>query len=237
MVRPTKSLVLTVGFCAGLLGEGLIFIHRQLTLAEQVLSEDFRVVALPEDGKGGSELEARLGLLPGVVSVKKVGPDEALSRLAQQDPETAHALAKAPLLPESYELSLDAERLGSLTGWAAQARSSEPAVKFRYKAMQAATILQLRFYERFLELCGILAFAGWMLGGAALLWAQAVPRPLNPSSGTGFAGAALGAAAALALAYPLKGVSPLWAWPQWRLQLLVLAAGAAGGWWVNCDEK
>jgi hypothetical protein len=82
--------------------------------------------------------------------------------------------------------------------------------------------VQVRFYRRFLTLAAVMAALGLAAASGSRL---ELKRGLIRSLAGGAGGTALGAAAALLLARQLGASSPLWAWPAWYAQVLLVGIG------------
>jgi hypothetical protein len=243
------TLLFLMGLCGGLLGEALLLMHAHCAKVENLLLEDFRILAFLDrkaDSARAGVVEEKLLALPGVEAVRYFSPEDGLSELNARDPELVKSVALLGdnPLPGAYEVRLDAERVGGLAEWLKSAQAIPEVKDIRYKPLQARAILQVRFYHRFLTLVLSLALCLWLLG-AALLLRRLAPEILSPSSASpaqwrgalwGAAPAGLGTAAGMAgiflMAIP-GDAHLLSAWPRTSSQAVLLLAGGLGGWMLS----
>lgn len=223
----------------GLAGQTLLFLERQAWKLEGSLREDLRVVlflhAGPEDSKV-KVIEEKLRAMPEVAEVRFVAADEALAALKREDPELVEsvALLDENPLPGAFEVRPAPEALPRLAAWVSTVRPLAEWFDIRYKPGQVQAILTARFYAHLLKVVlSALLCAGAALALSALssgLRHAHSPRAAARGALAGALGAAAGALLAAGLAWPLRRLELLWAWPAASAQLTLLASGALIGW-------
>ena len=234
-------LALLLGLAAGWAGETLLLLERHCTQAERLLREDFAVLLfLKEEPEASRQkvLAEKLLALPRVAAACYVSSQEALSRVRRADPELVESVTLVgdnPLQP-AYEVRLTS--LERLEEWLSQAQALADWADIRYKPAQVKAALQAGFYASFLNLAwsALLCLGGLM--AAAALWASrrgGLSRRGALAALSSAAGAGCGAVLASLAAWPIRAVSPWWAWPSGGCQALLLLGAAAAG-WVLCGS-
>lgn len=250
-ITPRKGFrtVFLIALCGGILAEAVLFLQRQLNEVSALLQEDFRII-LTVDGKITRDqarvAEEKLRALAYVKDVDFVGREDRLKRLEASDPDIVGSvvlLGENPV-PDSFEVKIDESALGDIPSWTDSAKNINGIASARYKPVQAYAILQVLFYERFLRFslsaaALFLVLLGIMTVFYRVHWPQFVPEIAHNIRwvAAGAAGALLSAALCFALVYPIKYLSPLWAWPGWGWHAGVVFLGGFTGWilfqWKN----
>lgn len=226
-----------LGAGVGLAAQTLLFLERQSVRLEATLADDFRVVFFLRgraDEARVRVLEEKLLASPESGEVRYVSPKEALDALRREDPELVEsiALVEDNPLPGAFEVKPEPDAFASLPRWIAEAARSGDWSDVRHKPAQLQAVLQARFYARLLR---VVLDTLLCLAAALILSAFALRRGsgggsprLRDALAASF-GAAAGALAAGALAWPLRRHEGLWAWPGPASQAVLLAAAAALG--------
>ncbi|MDQ7772093.1 MAG: permease-like cell division protein FtsX [Elusimicrobiales bacterium] len=235
--RKGYRVVFLLAFTAAVLFEALLFLHTQAREILSLLEDDFRVVVLLKDG-GRKERDAlweSIRALQGVRSAVFISKDERLARMREDDPELIKgALSLGPNpLPDSYEIAVDQAVMSSLSSWTELLWGMSGVAEVRYKQLEAYAILHFSFYDNFMALAFGLSLLGAVLFSLTVLLHRFSPAGLMEGIRRDkrwfFSGAGGAAAAVLAcylIVYPVRYLSPVWAWPNplWHLAG-VLAAG------------
>ena len=238
MKAHRKAAPILFGFLCGLGGEGFLFLQGHCAAIEQRLYSDFKLIAFlsaPVDGKLRQSIIDGVSALDGVESVAYVGADEALGRLVKAQPGLAQVRLRQDILPGALEIRLRPAMLGRLAEWVVRAEAVKGIEEVRFKPLEANALLQVRFYERFLGVLTGLAWFSAAAFAAALLWIKVRSRSwpgraaIEPAV-SGCVGSLAGAAACLALAFPMRSVVPLWAAPAGWGQLGLILTGGVIGW-------
>jgi len=207
--RPFRLLL--IGIVGGLLAEALLLLGVHCARAERELADDFRVIAFLspdlDESARGVVLEHLLSL-PGTAVADYLSPDEILRRVEDSAPDVAASVAALGGNPLSgaFEVGFEPGDMGLLPGWLKSAGAIDGVDELMFRSVQAATILQLGFYSRFLRLLLSLAAVLTALLAAVLLVIRrrfCGPRDVLTPCAVGAAGAAAGAGVALLLALPL----------------------------------
>ncbi|MBI4377206.1 MAG: hypothetical protein HY549_12250 [Elusimicrobia bacterium] len=240
-MRPRRAhWAFVIGLAAGLSVETLLFLKEQCRSLEEALQQDFRVLLFPQPDlpeEKAKVLEERLWAVPDVQEVRWVSRHEALERLRGENPELLEAvtvLGENPL-SSGFEVQPSPRALARAGDWLAQIEESGDWADIRYKPAQVRVFLQAQFYRHFitLSLSGLLclgALAGawglWLAVGASKAWRAAL-LPIGLAAG----GVLLGVGLTVALALPMRLLTP-WAaaWPGWLSQLGLLIGACAAGW-------
>lgn len=244
-LRRRKTLwIFFLGSLCGVAGETLLFMRQQCRHVESSLSEDFRVLAFLNSDLSASKgqiLEEEVRALPGVVDVRHLSRDSALTFLKERDPEmikSVSVLGENPL-NSVLEIQLTSEMLPQLSQWIDAASKLPELSDLRFKPLQVQAILQVQFYRHFLDLAMSLVAVPWFLGAVLGLWygfngftAPQVSRVLLPQLAAAAAGTLAGMGAVYAAAVPMNS-APLWLWPSVGSQAALLLAGLAAGLWIE----
>ncbi|MFH1619171.1 MAG: permease-like cell division protein FtsX [bacterium] len=248
-VRKGYRVVFLITLCGGLLADSVLFMARQLGEVRSLLEDDFKVLVI-STGKISKDkagvMEEKIRALPGVSAVTYIGGDRRLKKLEETDPDLVQSmvLLGSNPMPDTFEVRVEEKVLGDVYSWAETVREVRGVANVRYKPFQAYAILQTIFYERFLKLslslAGVfLAFLGIMTLTYRSPWHNLLPE-LKNNPWWGVSGAA-GAFAAVFICffavYPIRYLSPLWAWPRLIWHTAIVLAGAFSGWvlfkWKN----
>ncbi|KAF0127299.1 MAG: hypothetical protein FD189_366 [Elusimicrobia bacterium] len=252
--RKGYRVVFLLAFTAAVLFEALLFMHTQAREILAMLEDDFRVVVLLKDGgrKERDVLWESIRALQGVRSAVFISKGERLARMREEDPELIKgALSLGPNpLPDSYEIAVDQSILSSLNSWTELLWGMDGVAEVRYKQLEAYALLHFSFYDNFIALAFGLALLGAVLFSLTVLLhrfspagrrapgtdcGQSRPDPAGLMEGirkdkrwflSGAGGAAAAVLACYLIVYPVRYLSPVWAWPNplWHLAG-VLAAG------------
>ncbi len=235
--RKGYRVVFLLAFTAAMLFEALLFLHTQAREILGLLEDDFRVVVLLKDGKRKERdaLWESIRALQGVRSAVFISKDERLARMREEDPELIKgALSLGPNpLPDSYEIAVDQSVMSSLNTWTELLWGMSGVAEVRYKQLEAYAILHFSFYDNFIALAFGLSLLGAVLFSLTVLLYRFSPAGLMEGirkdkrwflSGAG--GAAAAVLACYLIVYPVRYLSPVWAWPNplWHLAG-VLTAG------------
>lgn len=230
-------LVFSLGLACAIAGESLLFLEKQSRRVEQILLDDFRVLAFAKPDVGENRLKVlqeKLRALPYVEEARYVSRDEALSALRRGDPEFVESIALLGENPlqAAYELRLAAVGIGGVAQWADQAYAFAEISDIRYKPGQIHAILQAQFYAHFIALVLSVVICLAAIVAAVLLWAIG-PARLDSEAAACAGAAAAAAVCGLGLTYlfvlPLRDLYSWWAWPSALSQVLLVLAAAAGG--------
>ncbi len=228
--RKGYRVVFLLAFSAAVLFEALLFLHTQVREILSLLEDDFRVVVLLKDG-GRRERDAlweSIRSLQGVRSAVFIPRDERLARMRDEDPDLIKgALSLGPNpLPDSYEIAVDQSVMSSLNTWTELLWAMDGVAEVRYKQLEAYALLHFFFYESFVTLVFGLSLLGAALLALTVLLYRFSPAGLMEGirrdsrwflSGAGGAGTAV--LACYLIVYPVRYLSPVWAWPNplWHL--------------------
>ncbi|MBI4056385.1 MAG: hypothetical protein HY399_02435 [Elusimicrobia bacterium] len=238
--RRLTALVLGLVFGVG--GEALLFVRHQCLEIESYLMEDFRIVVFVKGSLSENQqkvLEDRLRALPIVEEVQYISSQESLRRIEGREPRLTEAVKflGKNLLPPSFEVTISSEAVGSLKDWLPRVQAVPDVQEVKYKTLQADAIMQVQFYEQFLKLILVLCLSLVLIVSALFLtrmtsWPLALLHLKGAFSWflLGAGGAALGIGFCFLMAYPLRYLSPFWAWPPLNWQLSLGAAGGLWGW-------
>jgi len=247
--RPRKGyrVAFLLAFSAGLLAEMLIFMHAQMREISMLLKEDFRIVVVrDEKSKETSDaVGAALAAIKGTRQAVFVSRQDRLARLKAEEPDLVASVLPPGTnpMPDTWEVAIEEDTLGDINGWTDAAWRISGVGDIKYKPLEAYAVMHSLFYGHLITLSLALAFLAFMVMTAMVLTHGHTPAGLAASLGAdkfwflaGGGGAAASALAAYAVVYPVKYLSPVWAWPSPLWQAALIVAGALFG-WTLCQWK
>ncbi|MFH2204257.1 MAG: permease-like cell division protein FtsX [Elusimicrobiota bacterium] len=227
------------------MGESVLFMRAHCRKVEQLLADDFRAIVFLDRGVGEERrkvVQEKILALPATAGARYVSSRDSLAVIEQEAPDLAGtvALFSGSPLPGAFEVKFEDGRLDGLDAWLSEVRAIPEVRDIRYKHLQAAAVMQIRFYAGFLTLIVCLAVLVWAGAAISLIVAAGwrefgllkvfdAPQEIRRRVAAAGAGTLAGMAGALALALPGMAGEALRAWPSWGLQLLLAAAGTGVG--------
>lgn len=245
--RKGYRVAFLLAFSAGLLAELLLFMHAQMREISMLLKDDFRIIVVRDERSRETDdaIGAALAALKGTQQVVFVGREERLARLKAEEPELVASVLSpgSNPMPDTWEVAIDEAALGDMNAWTDAAWRISGVGDIKYKPLEAYAVMHSLFYGHLITLGLTLAFLAFVVMAVLVLTHGHTPASLSASLGadkmwflTGAAGAAASALAAYAVVYPVKYLSPVWAWPNPLWQAAVVVSGALLG-WVLCQWK
>lgn len=212
--------------------ECLIFMRSQVMRIEGILRDDFRVVLVLSSSHSRETILEKVYALKGIKKAQLVYSWQTMERIKQEDKELYYSLSavgKNPV-PDIIEVELEDAILGNLESFAEEAMKIKGVDDVKYKLLEAYAIIHFSFYSSFLSVITSLALLVSSLivfTGIAHVGFLGFFSSLKNSMkwfSSGFLGATCAIFFVYIVIYPVKYLSPIWAWPSnwWHLFVAVI---------------
>lgn len=231
-------IIFLLSLAFAVLFECLIFMHSQVKKIESLLKSDFRIILVKSSAEKKEAVLEKVSALKGVKSAVFVSSQETMEKIKQDDRELYYSLSAVGRnpVPDIIEVELEDAALGDLENFTGEALKINGVEDVKYKILESYAIIHFSFYSNFLSviisltlLVSILIlFTGMAHAGFSNFFTSL------KSSMKWFSAGLLGAACAIffvyLVIYPVKYLSPVWAWPAYWWHAVVAAICGLFGW-------
>lgn len=218
--------------------ECLIFMRSQIMKIEKLLREDFRVVLVLSSSDKKETVLEKVYALKGVKKAEIITSSQTLDRIKQEDKELYYSLSAVGRnpVPDIIEADLEDAALGNLETFSEEAIKIKGVEDVKYKLLEAYAIIHFSFYSNFLSviisltllISALIVFTGIAHAGFTGFFSSL--RNSMKWFSSGLLGAVCAVCFVYLVIYPVKYLSPVWAWPSYWWHFLLAAMCGLFGW-------